>query len=100
MKKNILVLSTVISTFFGAQAMATNALKGQFKERYPDYKVVNCKVCHEAQPKLNTYGLDLQKNLLNFEIIEQLDSDGDAFTNIVEIKANTLPGDKTSAPKE
>lgn len=99
MKKSILVCGIVFSAFLGVQAaMASNALKGQFKAKYPDFKVVNCKICHEAQPKLNTYGLDLQKNALNFESVEQIDSDGDSFTNLVEIKANTLPGDKNSAP--
>jgi hypothetical protein len=68
-----------------------------------------CASCHIGMsPKLNPYGLDLQKAMkaakapvLTAAIlakVEKLDSDKDGVKNIVEIKAGTLPGDPKSKP--
>ena len=68
-----------------------------------------CVVCHAAIGKtsLNPYGKDVKAELkgsktLTPEVlmaIEAKDSDGDGVSNIDEIKADTLPGDKNSKPK-
>ena len=66
-----------------------------------------CAVCHVGKsPKLNPYGIDLQKamraentKLLTGSVlkkVEGLDSDKDAITNANEIKADKLPGDPKS----
>lgn len=71
-----------------------------------------CLTCHQAPapPRLNPYGQavyqELQKaksRMITSEMlhaIEKLDSDGDGFTNIEEIRAGTLPGDATSKPSK
>jgi hypothetical protein len=73
-------------------------------------KAMPCKVCHTSTPalktNLNAYGLDLQKaakgtyNDAGFKAIEGLDSDKDGYTNVVELRAGTLPGDPNSKPKK
>lgn len=69
-----------------------------FKGTYPSSKTASfsCKICHESVPKLNYYGIDLQKANHDFRAIEQLDSDGDGVKNIDEINKGTNPGDKKS----
>jgi len=44
------------------------------------------------------YGTDFANNTNNFTNIEQLDSDGDGFTNIVEIHARSFPGNASDFP--
>ena len=66
----------------------------------------SCTICHVKVPALNPYGQDVKKSLAGakvatpetFKKIEKLDSDKDGFSNIAEIKADTLPGDPTSKP--
>lgn len=68
-----------------------------------------CAACHVGfSPKLNPYGVDLQKSMRSAKTttltpailakIEKLDSDKDGAKNIVELKAGTLPGDPKSKP--
>lgn len=67
-----------------------------------------CVVCHTAPGKtaLNSYGKDLKEALkgsktleaATLKAIEAKDSDGDGVSNIDEIKADSLPGDKASKP--
>lgn len=58
-----------------------------------------CSLCHPGgdTSQFNPYGLDYA-NAGSFAAIESLDSDGDGFTNIDEIRAGTFPGDATSHP--
>ena len=49
-------------------------------------------------PSRNSYGSAYGSNNRNFATIEPLDSDGDGFTNIVEINARTFPGNSASRP--
>ena len=62
----------------------------------------NCTLCHTANiPTLNPYGAAYKNNGRNtaaFGAIENIDSDGDGFTNIQEINALTFPGDPASKP--
>ena len=74
-----------------------------FKAQYPKAPTLaSCILCHQVLPatvnNLNPYGLDYLKANYSFVAIEGLDSDGDGFTNIVEINVGTWPGDKTSHP--
>lgn len=76
-------------------AFASMARQNEFKAAYPAAKALhNCKTCHEATPKLNYYGNDLQANANNPKAVESLDSDGDGKTNLEEINAGTNPGVK------
>lgn len=59
-----------------------------------------CNLCHVAAgpPSTNPYGSDFAVSGYNFTTIEPLDSDGDGYTNIVEINARTFPGNPASHP--
>ena len=105
MKKTILAVLMLV-TLAPALALAKPGLNKKFVANYPNAKklaAISCMVCHDNEDSysLNTYGMDLQKTMktgLSFVAIEGLDSDGDGFTNIEEIKADVAPGDKAAAP--
>jgi hypothetical protein len=97
----------------GGSAMALPAMLKVFESTYKvpansNLHKASCAICHIQPPTLNPYGKDLKKlvdasgkKILTPEMlkkIEKLDSDKDGFTNIAEIKADTLPGDPTSKP--
>lgn len=88
----------VTSLLFASNSFASKGYLTEFKKTYPDFKGATCKLCHGTLPQLNPYGLDYQKYEHDFKKIEELESDGDTYTNISEINANTLPGDKESHP--
>ncbi len=59
----------------------------------------SCTVCHtNAIPALNPYGVDYLMAGHTFAAIEGRDSDQDGFTNIVEIRALSFPGNAASQP--
>jgi hypothetical protein len=61
----------------------------------------NCQVCHTSAPALNGYGSAYKaagRNSGAFGAIESSDSDVDGFTNLVEIRARTFPGNAADKP--
>ena len=106
-------LSVASCSLFGEHprlAMRTfNAYYGTEDQRLDD-----CATCHTSGRSLNKYGVavraaitnvdasieDEQVRLLNAALaaVEELDSDGDGFTNIVEINSGTFPGDESDLP--
>ena len=75
----------------------------------PDSKSGSCDYCHQTyhlqpphgQVPLNPYGQaykDKGRDQVALRNIEGLDSDGDGYTNIVEIKALTFSGDSKDYP--
>jgi hypothetical protein len=66
---------------------------------YPNLKGKNldsCVTCHAPAKKnfLNDYGLEFKAAKYNFKEIEHLDSDGDGYSNISEMKNFLFPGSK------
>lgn len=64
-----------------------------------------CALCHPTgggnnAGNQNSYSIAYAAAGHNFTAIENLDSDGDGFTNIAEINARTFPGDPTSFPAD
>jgi len=60
-----------------------------------------CTTCHvnpDGKGALNPYGSHYKAYGRNFAAIESLDSDGDGFSNIDEIIADSWPGDPGSTP--
>ena len=108
MKRSLVV--TALLGLFVLGALPTAPLGGVFNTKYSLKKdgtlaKAKCTLCHlKALPKLNPYAGDMKKEMagakkLTPEILvklEGLDSDGDGVKNGIEIKADTLPGDKTS----
>jgi len=61
----------------------------------------SCITCHnqiDGKGGENGYGTAYKNSGRDFVAIEQLDSDGDGFTNIAEISAGFFPGDPSSKP--
>jgi hypothetical protein len=57
-----------------------------------------CSVCHTNTPACNSYGNSFANSGHNYQAIEPVDSDGDGFSNMGEIRAITFPGDPASKP--
>jgi hypothetical protein len=86
-------------------ATANSTDKGNAISKYPfisGTRLDACSLCHtNSIPALNAYGsayLSHGRNLNAFGQIENLDSDGDGFTNIQEINALFFPGDANDHP--
>ena len=103
-------LLTTLSVMFFVLAIAMTPVAYAFSTFLADavakYPVIagtdldNCALCHvsAANLALNPYGTDFKANTFNFDAIEGMDSDGDGFTNLVEIMALTFPGDASDFP--
>jgi hypothetical protein len=85
-------------------ALATPSLKTAMVAKYPQIRetqIDSCTTCHMPAVKdfLNAYGLALQEAKMNFEEIEELDSDEDGRTNLEEIKDQGFPGSHATLPE-
>jgi len=85
-------------------AYAETAYKTSFENTYPAAKgspIDACTLCHPSgSGPRNPYGTAYGNSGHNFKTIESLDSDGDTFSNITEIKDWSNPGVATSKPKK
>jgi len=115
-KIKLIILSTVIVSLVGIpQVEANRNIFDNFTTLYnvsnvPDAKLNTCKTCMASIPpspvSWNKYGLDLRSNtafdrnnpIQAMKNIELLDSDGDKFINIDEIRNYTLPGNESDYP--
>lgn len=98
MKRSNTVIFLLLLFFFttAATAYARPEYMSAFNASYPNSALVgNCSVCHWPH---NQYESDWLNANQDFYAIELLNSDGDAFDNLTEITAGTLPGDATSFP--
>jgi hypothetical protein len=104
----VAVLSAVISaagfTLLVSPAQSTPEYMSQFNAKYNTRgaKLDSCLTCHSQQQggkeNMNPYGNDFGAAGHDFGAIEGKDSDGDGFSNIDEIKADTFPGDQNDNP--
>ncbi|MGE5189381.1 MAG: Ig-like domain-containing protein, partial [Gemmatimonadota bacterium] len=101
-----MLLSAVFLTLGGA-AHARNTYLSTFNATYgtSGTKLDDCITCHTSQgtSTWNPYGLALQSRIGSgiaaaLAAVEPLDSDGDGYTNIVEINARKFPGDAADFP--
>ena len=108
MKKTRLAVVSLASAaaLVAGSALASMDLQKEFLKKYPDSKL-KCGSCHtKAMPKkgeadVNKFGADLNKvtgkdSKYDFTALEKLDSDGDAVSNVDELKKGTNPGDPAS----
>ncbi len=91
-------------------ASATPSFLGVAESQYPfivGSRIDTCTLCHmstgsPSASNLNPYGTAFLNNGLNaaaLVAIENMDSDGDGFTNIQELRALTFPGDPNDHPQ-
>jgi len=105
-----LVSILMVAGAFGL-AHANSSVKSQFLSHYglaSSSPLNTCNTCHTSPPIVNPYGQALLNNGFDvadsttwdpaFVAAETTDSDGDGFTNLVEINAGFFPGDATSHP--
>lgn len=103
-KKQLLTVGMTILVVVGTvlSAMAVGNYLSLFNTQYgtTGTKLNSCNLCHPGgnTGQLNPYANDYAANSHNFTMIEQLDSDGDGFTNVEEITAGTFPGDPSDSP--
>ena len=98
-----LFMVLVLLLAFSGAAYALPAYLAAFNAKYGTSGTVldTCGLCHISPAgggPLNPYGTAFANAGHSFDAIENQDSDGDGFTNIVEINARTFPGDPSSHP--
>jgi hypothetical protein len=99
----ISLLTLAVVPLWGWPARSYSPYLDQLRAMYPyDFA---CTVCHHADQKLTSFGVDFEKALkkrkdpfLALKDIEKLDSDKDGISNGDEMRAGTLPEDRFSKP--
>lgn len=105
----IIILTVLAALVIVTGASATLTWTKTFCKLYnpkPESAInkAGCALCHTSASGtdgLNCYGKLLENKKVKkstLKSIESKDADGDGFSNIDEIKAGTLPGDKKSKP--
>lgn len=97
--KNLLVFGLV--SVLSSSAFAMPQYVDKIKKSYPAAKSLQkCVTCHNGSgyKDRNDFGRDFAVNGHDFKAIEGFDSDVDGFSNLAEINAGTLPGNKDSHP--
>lgn len=111
-RKILVILVITIMAFAGVQhSLANIFIKGTFTGLYDvsGTKLDSCQTCMASTTppvSWNAYGTDLRSDIdfsrtnpeQAMRNIESLDSDGDGFTNIEEIRNLTFPGDPSDFP--
>jgi len=95
----ILLLAAVV--LMGTQmASARPSYLTSFNQHYDTAgtRLDSCATCHNGEAR-NPYGRAYAGSGRNFVAIENLDSDGDGFMNLVEINALTFPGKPDDYPQ-
>ncbi len=111
MKIKLVIILSIITTLMLGVAMANPTILNKFTTEYDNSGTTlgTCKTCMDkttAPVTWNSYGLALRSDpdfdrtnpATAFKNIEQLDSDGDGFLNIEEIRNSTFPGDPNDFP--
>ncbi|WMW26238.1 PGF-CTERM sorting domain-containing protein [Methanolobus sediminis] len=99
----VVFLLVAITLACASVASAESRFLSSFNQQYDTSGTVldSCDVCHSGPNggSLDSYGRAYSGSGRNFASIEDLDSDGDGFTNIEEIEALTFPGDSSDYPE-
>ena len=103
MRNKILIPLIFIALVAGtiSSVYATNSYMNTFNTTYGTSSTVlnTCTLCHPSGTSShNAYSTAFRNAGHNYRTIENSDSDGDGFTNIVEINARTFPGNSASRP--
>jgi len=112
MAKRIVLVTLILALVIGYAgiALGVSSYATSFKSTYPTSPLSSlstvsgqagnlCTVCHGSSGgSRNSYGSAFSGAGRNFKSIEAQDSDGDTFSNLVEINAGTFPGNASSTP--
>jgi hypothetical protein len=103
----VLLLTIALAIGFSAITYASSPYLTQFRSKYgTGITIDSCSLCHPggrgSASNLNQFANNFASaSIGNYTFnttLENRDSDGDTFTNIIEINARTFPGDSTSKP--
>jgi len=100
---NLLVLTVITLVLASRPVAASDPYLALARAQYPNIvgsSLSNCTLCHTSvgSSTRNSYGRAYGSNGHSFMAIANFDSDGDGFTNTVEINALTFPGNAQSRP--
>jgi PGF-CTERM protein len=101
----IAVVLLVIIMLLGSPIVSARpAYLDAFNQQYDmeGTRLDTCATCHinpSGGGSRNPYGMAYAASGRDFASIEELDSDGDGFTNVKEINALTFPGDPADYPQ-
>lgn len=110
MKKLLFLLIVTVLCVAPRDSRAFSSYKTSFNNRYgtAGTRLDTCLVCHDTSPpggSFNFYGNAVLNRLASGDSIasalaniESADSDGDGFSNLVEIQALKFPGDPNDKP--
>lgn len=99
--KLIIILLVAVVALIGApMASAKPNFLTSFNQHYDTAgtRLDSCATCHNGETR-NPYGRAYSGSGRNFAAIENLDSDGDGFTNLAEISALNFPGNPNDHPQ-
>jgi len=93
-------LVAVVALLGAPMASAKSSFLTSFNQHYDTAgtRLDSCATCHNGEAR-NPYGRAYSGSGRNFTAIENLDSDGDGFTNLVEINSLTFPGNPDDYPQ-
>ena len=99
-KIRFLALAVIIITASGIGLLFSADARPVYVKDLPEPLKNYCVICHQtaAGKGLNSFGIDYKKNNFSIDALSGLDSDGDSFTNTVELETGTFPGDPESYP--
>jgi len=94
------LLVAVVALIGAPMASAKPNFLTSFNQHYDTAgtRLDSCATCHNGEAR-NPYSRAYSGSGRNFAAIENLDSDGDGFTNLVEIKALNFPGNPDDHPQ-
>ncbi|KKG10056.1 hypothetical protein EO92_02055 [Methanosarcina sp. 2.H.A.1B.4] len=96
----IISLLAVVALMGAPMASAKPSFLTSFNQHYETAgtRLDSCTTCHNGEA-INPYGRAYLGSGRDFTSIENLDSDGDGFTNLAEIKALNFPGNPDDHPQ-
>jgi hypothetical protein len=102
-KAYILIITLLLAAAAFSDAHADDADQSNFNAYYGSDKGLECVVCHTSygRSSRNSYGSAYERaggSRTSIGNIAQADSDGDSFSNDIEINAGTNPGNAASRP--
>ena len=95
------IVFCAILAFAASTAGAIGDYLTSFENTYPGAKhtrIDMCILCHTSPPARNSFGSAFGAAGHSFSAIQNADSDGDGFTNLVEINAFSFPGNAADKP--
>ena len=101
MKLRLLTFTFLSMALLAPWAGAVSGYLSAFESAYPAAKqsrIDSCALCHTSAPARNGYGAAFKTANHSFAAIQDADSDGDGYSNQVEINAWSFPGNASDKP--